>query len=201
MRDVYLLTVVSKASLNQKFNTFFKVLILLFALLPVLNLPPVLNCSGCDPVHQFQCDSGKCIDKAWVCDVDFDCEGGEDEPPSCKTDPPICRDEDGKFDCRTNYRCINDYRVRNRNKKCCTKFELMKLYLIINWPYFRTFLRANFRFSDQICICKLPETSNLHAKFVRNWLLALLNQLSARICFHNSLKLAFNWTFSFQSTF
>ena len=62
-------------------------------------------------MHQFQCNSGKCIDLAWVCDVDHDCEDGEDEPARCKRDQTDCKREEGRFSCRSNYRCINDYLV------------------------------------------------------------------------------------------
>ena len=37
----------------------------------------------CHPDRQFTCTNGRCIDKAWMCDVDNDCGDNSDEPTTC----------------------------------------------------------------------------------------------------------------------
>lgn len=36
-----------------------------------------VNCTS----SQYQCKSGQCIDKEWLCDTEFDCLDGSDEGP------------------------------------------------------------------------------------------------------------------------
>ena len=37
----------------------------------------------CDPLGEFQCQSGQCIPSRWFCDDESDCPDASDEPTNC----------------------------------------------------------------------------------------------------------------------
>lgn len=60
---------------------------------------------SCYNVDKFQCISGECIWKAWVCDGDQDCEFGEDESEVTCADHVKCTN--GQFRCERSGQCIS----------------------------------------------------------------------------------------------
>ena len=60
---------------------------------------------SCYQTDKFQCSSGECIWKAWVCDGDKDCETGEDESEETCRDHVTCTS--AQFRCERSGQCIS----------------------------------------------------------------------------------------------
>ena len=60
---------------------------------------------------QFKCGDGKCIDKEWKCDMDFDCDDHSDEH--------VCKAEAVKSSCiDTEWACLIEDQCILKNWKC-----------------------------------------------------------------------------------
>lgn len=77
---------------------------------------PLLIHSSCYNTDKFQCLNGECIWKAWVCDGDSDCEGGEDESEATCRDHVKCTN--GQFRCERSGQCISFEHLCDGKKDC-----------------------------------------------------------------------------------
>lgn len=65
--------------------------------------------SNC-PVNQFECNSGGCIKKSYVCDGQDDCDDGEDEKN--------CSPKEDNCEATKNFRCKSDRKCLPLSKSC-----------------------------------------------------------------------------------
>ena len=76
---------------------------------------------SCYHTDKFQCLSGECIWKAWVCDGDKDCDGGEDESEAACQDHIKCTN--GEFRCERSGQCIPFEKLCNTVVDCDDKSD------------------------------------------------------------------------------
>ncbi|XP_014277870.1 low-density lipoprotein receptor-related protein 1B [Halyomorpha halys] len=97
---------------------------------------------------EFTCNNRRCIKRTWICDGQFDCADGSDEPPECVQK---CREG---FHCFRTLRCIDRSLICNDFNDCGDRSDELHCGSIIkkNNASYCSIENGRFKCSQDLCI-------------------------------------------------